>query len=284
MFLIKLISFIFAFIPDRLVMGIARLAALFFYPMLKRGKLGLKVHRIIPKIFSYMDKQQQKRVLKDNALHLMKFAGEMFKAHYITDRGLEKKCYIGSGKEHLETLINSGQGFMIVTCHLGNWEYGAAYLALRYRPIFAPVFVENSKANQALNWIRDGHRVNLLPASRNPKVSTRTFLRMRELLNRGEIVYLVADQAALGGDIKGIFFGKELRIFGGPFILGRKTGKPVLPMFTLRDKKNRIILHFEKPFFLKSENQQEDIQKVLSFFERNIRSHPEQYLWSQDRW
>jgi len=254
MFLIKLISFIFAFIPDILVMGIAHFAAFFFYPIVKKGKLGLKIHRIIPKVFSEMEKKLQENIIKENTLHLMKFAGEMFKARFKTDRGLEKKCYIGKGGEYLEVLINSGQGFMIITCHLGNWEYAAAYLALKYKTIFAPVFVENSKANQALNWIRDGHRVNLLPTSRNPRVSAKTLFRMRELLNSGEIIYLVADQAALGGDMKGMFFGKRLRIFGGPFILGKKTGKPVLPMFTLRDRKNKIVLNFEKPFFLKGED------------------------------
>jgi KDO2-lipid IV(A) lauroyltransferase len=284
MFLVRLLSLIFAGIPHTLVMAIAHLAYPFFYRGVKKGKWGLKARRIIPKVFKDKNGSWHERVVKANALHLMKFAGEMLKVHYISDRALRKRCYIGEGSKYLEELISSREGFMIITCHLGNWEYGAAYIAYKFGKIYAPIFVENSEANRALNWVREGHSVELLEASKEPRISAMTLKRMIKLLNQGEIIYLVADQAGFGGDYWGRFFGKELRMFGGPFVLGKKTKKPVLPMYTLRDEKNRIALHFEKPIHLNGENLKEDIAMVTDFFERNIRAHPEQYLWSQDRW
>jgi lauroyl/myristoyl acyltransferase len=284
MFVIKTISFLLAPLPDFAVMFLARLLFPLFYLAVKKGKWGLKTKKIIPRVFKDKDAKWQERVVRQNTLHLAKLAGEVFKIYSITGRGKERKVYIKEGREYFERLNASCEGFMIITCHLGNWEYGAGYLAHRYRTIYAPVFVEESGGNRALNWIRRGHNVVLLEASRDPRVSATTFFKMRDLLMKGEILYLVADQAALGGDVRGTLFGKKLRFFGGPYILGRKIRKPVLPMYTLRDERNKLGIHFEKPFYFDGAEIGDDVQKVLDFFERNIRVYPEQYLWSQNRW
>lgn len=282
--MVKIGVFLFSLIPMPVVMLIARVAYPLFYRVVKKGKWGLKTGRIIPKVFRDRPGEWYESVLRANSLHLMKFAGEMLKAHFASDRLISKKCYIGSGKKYMDELYSSGRGFIILTCHLGNWEWAAAYIALKYKTLYAPVFVEESKGNKLLNWVRMGHNVELLEASRDPRVSALTLIRMIELLKRGEIIYLVADQAALGGNFKGRLFGAELRIFGGPFVLGQKTHAPFIPMYSLRDWRDRIALHFDKPFFLNGDKLDEDIDKVTTFFERNIAAHPEQYLWSQDRW
>lgn len=284
MILIKIISVIFGIIPDPVVMFLARLFHPIFYRALKKGKWGLKAARIIPRVFKDKDRNWHDRVISQNALHLAKFTGEIFQARFKTRKGGFKKIVIGNGKEYLETLIESGGGFIIVTCHLGNWEYGAAYIAGAYRNLYAPVFMINSKANRALNWMRSGWGVYLLGTRYDPRTSAMTFFKMRDLLNHGEIIFLVADQEALGGDLKGKLFGKKIKIFSGPFILGQKTKKPFLPMYTLRDERNRIVINFEEPFYMKEGNMDQDIDRIMNFFERHISVNPEQYIWSQERW
>lgn len=282
MFLIKLIVSIFAFIPYPVVMFIARLVWPVFRRAVFKGKWGLKVRRIIPKVFKEQSPEWHHSVLERNALHLARFAGETLKARFASDRRLEKQCYIAEGEEYIEELCNAKTGFTILTCHLGNWEWGGAYIAYKYRHIFAPVFVEDSAGNRGINWIRKGHNVHFLDASRDPRVSARTLSNMIRLIRDGEIIYLVADQAPKESSFKGMFFGKQLPVFGGPFIIGRKMRTPFLPYYTLRDEKNRIGLHFEEPFYLNGDA--DDVRKVTGFFERVIGAHPEQYLWSQDRW
>jgi lauroyl/myristoyl acyltransferase len=285
MFFVKLLAVIFACIPDSFVMLLARVVSPIIHNAAKKGKWGLLVSRIIPKVFPEKDEQWHRKVIKDNAIHLMKFGGEMLKARYKRPLWGLPKCYIKEGEESLEKLLQAGEGIIIMTCHLGNWEYAAGWLALKYgKRLYAPVFVEESEGNRALNWLRGGRDVVILETGYNPRVSARTLLRMINLLKNGEIIYLVADQQALGGDYRGMFFGKELSIFGGPFILGQKTGKPILPLYNFRDEKNRIALCFEEQFYLKGTNLEDDISVVMNFFERNIKKHPEQYIWSQDRW
>lgn len=283
--LLKLLVYLFACIPMPMVMGLAHMLHPFFYRAVKRGKWGLRTARIIPKVFPDLSQEEHERILRRNSLHLLKLAGEMLKVHFMSDRQLARRCYIARGGEYLDELRRSGQGYTILTCHLGDWELAAGYMAILLdRELYAPVFVENSRGNQVLNWIREGHRVELLEASRDPRVSGRTMVRMIELVKQGEVLYLVADQAALGEGYRGTLFGAELSIFGGPFILGARTRTPFLPLYTLRDSKNRLALHFEKPLHLIGEDRDRDIGTVMAFFERVIGDHPEQYLWSQDRW
>ena len=283
--MLKLLIYIFTCIPQSAVMALAHILFPFVYRAAKKRKWGLRAGKIIPKVFRDREPGWYEDVLRQNTLHLLKFAGEMLKARFASDRSVMRKCYIKEGGEYLEKLMQGDSGFTILTCHLGNWEWSAAYIALLYECIlYAPVFVESSKGNEILNWAREGHRIELLHTGRDPKVSLRTLFKMIDLIRGGKVVYLVADQAALGGDYRGTLFGADLRIFGGPFIVGRKTGAPFLPMYNLRDEKNRIALYFEKPFYLKGEDLNRDIEKVTDFFERNIGAHPEQYLWSQDRW
>jgi KDO2-lipid IV(A) lauroyltransferase len=281
----KLVTLIFGILPSPIIMLLARLAHPIFYRAMKKGKWGLRARKILPKVFPGRDLSWYDDILKRNALHLMKFAGEVLKMKYWPKRFYDRMIYFCEGQDYFEDLFNDGKGLIILTCHLGNWEYGAEFIAYSYKKeIYAPVFVMNSVGNRALNWMREGHDVVLLEARRDPKTSARTFFQMRDLLKSGEIIYLVADQQALGGDMKGKLFGKEIRVFGGPFILAEKTHKPVLPFYTLRDEKNRIALYFEEPFYIECGELARGIERAMRFFERVIAQHPEQYLWSQDRW
>ncbi len=283
LFLVKFVSFIFFLIPDFVVMKLAFVLSPIFYRAMKKQKWGFKIKRILPKVFPGKPEEWYDKIMKRNSIHLMKFAGEMLKAHYKLDIFLDKKCYIAEGKEYFEELVNKQDGFMILTCHLGNWEYAAAWLAMKYKPLYAPVFVEDSEGNRALNWIREGHRINMLEASYNPRRSAKTLVKMISLIEKGEILYIVADQEALSNGYTGKMFGKDIKVFGGPFIIGQKTGKKVIPMYTIR-RKDKIEIHFEKPFLLDGKDISKDIKAVTDFFERNISKYPDQYLWSQDRW
>ncbi|MBN2324598.1 MAG: hypothetical protein JXQ30_12755 [Spirochaetes bacterium] len=284
MFLVKFLSVLFAVIPDPVVMRLAGIMLPIFHRLAKKGKWGFRYPSIIPKAFPGMGEEWYRKVVRANTLHLLKVAGELLKAHYKTRRGVDRKCYIKEGEHHFRDCLDSGEGFVLVTCHLGNWEYAAEYLSLNYRRIHAPVFVEESSGNKALKWMREGRNVTILETGYDTRRSARTLLTMIDVLKKGGIVFLVADQEALAGEYRGTLFGKELRVFGGPFILGQKTGVRILPHYNYREKDGRLALCFEPSIRLNGKDPARDIGKVMGFFEKCIGAHPEQYIWSQDRW
>ena len=101
MLVVKILSLLFSVVPDPVVMFLAYLIHPFIYRKMKKVKWGLKTALIIPKVFGDKDKSWQDRVVKKNALHLMKFAGEMIQARYKKERAGLKKVFIGQGKEYL---------------------------------------------------------------------------------------------------------------------------------------------------------------------------------------
>jgi lauroyl/myristoyl acyltransferase len=285
MFLVKLVACVFAIIPDPLAMLCARILNLFFYPRLKKGRWKfVKTHRVIPKLFAEQGRHWQERVIRQNSLHYMKLMMEILKTRHITKRGGRKKIYIKEGKEHFERLLESGKGFVIITGHLGNFEYAAGYIGTFYRPIYAPISVSNTGGSRAVNWMREGHNVTFIEVPPRRQAASRALLHMIRLLKRGEIIFLVADQKGTGKGYRGNLFGKEVKLYGGPFTLGQRTGVLFLPLYTVRDDKNRIAIHFMEPFPLTGEDISADIKKVTDFFEFLMREHPDQYLWDRDRW
>jgi lauroyl/myristoyl acyltransferase len=284
MLLVKFLSAIFAAIPDPVVMRLAQVAFPLFHRLAKKGKWGLRYSTILPKVFPDRGEKWHRKVVRENTLHLLRLAGELLKAHYKTRRGVDRKCYIKEGEEYFHECLDSGEGFVIMTCHLGNWEYSAEYLSLNYRRLHAPVFVEDSSGNKALNWMREGRSVTILETGYDTRRSAKTLLTMIDVLKKGGIVFLVADQEAFAGEYRGTLFGKELRVFGGPFILGQKTGVRILPHYNYREKNGRLALCFDPPFSLNGKDLTGDIGMVMDFFEKCIGAHPDQYIWSQDRW
>jgi KDO2-lipid IV(A) lauroyltransferase len=284
-FPIKLAMYLLAPFPDAVGMVLARIANVFFYPGVRRNRWKfIRTAKVIPKIFPDKSEAWRRRVIKENALHVAKLAFETLRTRFVGKRRINRKCYIREGKARLDALLRSGEGFFILTGHLGNFEYAAAFIAMNYRRLYTPVAVSNTPGSRLMNWAREGHNIELLESSVKRGKSARTLMKIIKLIRQGEIVYLVADQRGEGGDIEGEIFGKKLKLFGGPFITGKRTGKPCLPMYSLRDERNRIAVHFEEPFYLKGDDLQEDVRKVSAFFERIMREHPEQYLWARDLW
>jgi len=286
MVFLKLFLLSWALIPDRAAMLLARALNCVFYRKLAAGKLKfVKTAKVIPKLFPDRGREWQQRVIKQNSLHYMKLAVEMLKARTSkTKRAVFRKVYIAEGKQYLERLLETGDGFTVLTLHEGNFEYAAAYIGMVYRPIYTPVSVSDTKGSRIMNWAREGHNCNLIEVRPGAKNAARALAKMIRLLKQGEIIFLVADQRGTGGDFMGELFGKMLRQYGGPYVLGQRAKKPFLPMYSLRDRQDKIAVHFEQPFYLNGDDLKKDIKRVTGFFEKVMREHPEQYLWSKDRW
>lgn len=144
------------------------------------------------------------------------------------------------GEEHLEAARATGRGVIVLSAHLGNWEWGAAWLAARgprvhivARPHASP------RVERLFRRLRHGWGVSMLPAHAPWRDATRA-------LRRGEWVAVMADRPARGGP-DGARSGSACAFAAA---LARRTGALLLPAVMIHRPGRRYAACFEPALVL----------------------------------
>ncbi len=188
-----------------------------------------------------------------------------------------------TGEKNLKSALLEGKGVLVLSAHLGNWDLLAASLAAKGFPISLITKVSRSSA---LNSVWMGYRE---AAGIKIFISSGSMGGILRQLKSGGIVGFVLDQNALRED--GVFvpfFGKAACTLSSLAILARRTGAPVIPVYTFREGgRHRVIV--QGPIVTPDiEDRDLDVLKrteaYSSWTEKVIREHPEQWTWLHDRW
>ena len=136
------------------------------------------------------------------------------------------------GRHHLETARAAGRGVILLSAHVGNWEWGAAYLAAGGPRIHVVARAHpNAWVERFFRLRRESGGVSTLPGG---SVWTRAALALR----RGEWVAVMGDRPAPGSH-------RPLCAWAAG--LARRTGAVLLPAVMLRTGPGRYAACFEAP-------------------------------------
>ena len=188
------------------------------------------------------------------------------------------------GLEHLRPVMATHGRALMLTAHLGNWEYLAAShrlmgypLAIVVRPLDSPALDELAAAMRR----KTGAEL----------IDKRGALRpVLEALRRGGLVGILLDQNATRRE--GIFvpfFGRPASTSRSLALLALRTGTPIVPIFIQREGSGRHRVVIEPPLRVPEPN---DLERAIveltarcnEAIEAAVRRTPEQWLWSHDRW
>jgi KDO2-lipid IV(A) lauroyltransferase len=190
------------------------------------------------------------------------------------------------GKKNLDTTLKKGKGIIIAGLHLGNFPMLAAKLATEGYPI-AVIIKKPRNRYIARLYTRITAKVGIdfIDGGERRQAAQQSLKQLRG----GGIVYIVMDQNPPYPDIMVDFFGYPVPSFKGPMVLAMRTGATILPGFIVYDKGWRQKLFLEKPFAVKTtDNQERDISQNLSrlmkHIEGYIERYPEQWWWWHRRW
>ncbi len=188
------------------------------------------------------------------------------------------------GLERLEPALRRGQGAMMVTGHLGNWELHALLHAHRFgwvgmiaRPLDNPVL--------------DARLTRLRTRAGSVVISKRKALQqVLLLLRQNRLVAVLIDQNVQARD--GIFvefFGRPAATTTVAPALALKTGCALMPVRTVLAPDGRYRLIYEPEVSLpRSGDRNTDIarltQALTTRIEAWVREQPEQWLWIHRRW
>jgi predicted LPLAT superfamily acyltransferase len=151
-----------------------------------------------------------------------------------------------NGHEHLERLARDKRGALLLGAHLGSFEAMRAGATSESLPINMVVNFKNAQRIQAVIEQLDPH-ANLRLISVDES-SMDFVLRIRECIERGEMVAILADRVGPGSRAtEAQFLGDSAQFAAGPFILASVLRCPVYLTFGLYRGGQRYELYCE-PF------------------------------------
>jgi KDO2-lipid IV(A) lauroyltransferase len=186
------------------------------------------------------------------------------------------------GWERLVAAHEEGNGVILVTLHLGNYDLVGQLLALRGYALTVPV--EHMRPPALYDFLtreRRSQGINTVPVEQAPRALLRA-------IRAGEMVAIAGDRAAAGRRVEVQLFGHTAALPRGPVSLARRTGAPVIVACGVRrDGGYRGIVSDQVPIQRTGDaeaDDRENAQRLAGVFEDVISRFPDQWLMFDNPW
>ncbi len=179
-----------------------------------------------------------------------------------------------------------GNGVLLLTAHLGNWEIGGLMLAEMRQPIHVvlvpDIFPAVERARRALHE-RAGISEIRVDRSFAPT------LAVLRALKSNAIVAMQGDRDFNNTGIAIPFFGREAYFPRGPLLIAMSTAATVLPAFIIRVADGRYRAIVDEPLAIAKEGDREtvlaeNVRRYVAILERYVRENPEQWYCFYPFW
>ena len=134
----------------------------------------------------------------------------------------------GSG-DKINQCLAAGNGLIVWTAHVGNWEFASRLLAIYGRVNVARV-VEDNPAEVTLRNLMASDQVKTVDLKQGVPAT----LELLQALRRNEIVAMQGDRVYQRHTFDVPFFSQPTSFPVGPFMLSQVAGAPVLPALVIR--------------------------------------------------
>jgi KDO2-lipid IV(A) lauroyltransferase len=183
-------------------------------------------------------------------------------------------------EEKIDRCLSLGNGLIVWTAHVGNWEFASRLLEMHGRQANVARAVEQGNpAEMMLRNMMKNDRLRVVSVDEDVMAP----LELLRALRRNEIVAIQGDRAYQGRSIKVPFFGEEVNFPLGPFLLSYVSGAPVLPGIVVREGWLRYRVVMGEPIELpRTDDRDRDLltglQQATRYLERMIATYPCQWL------
>jgi KDO2-lipid IV(A) lauroyltransferase len=190
------------------------------------------------------------------------------------------------GFEHVQEGFKSGNGVILLTAHIGNWEMMGARAAQEFPLTVIARPTSNGGVQNFIDQSRAAHGVKVISKFKSGREPFR-------VLKENQALGILPDQhAGVDGELLP-FFGQPTRVWGALARLALISGATVVPAFGVRRypflADGRIIAKVSKGWKVekgadKNAAITEGTKRVISELETVVKNHPDQWLWLHRRW
>ena len=267
-------------IPVNASYAIAAAVAWIYYHLAWRDRNA--VIRNLRIVLHGADEKTIKRLSKGVFKNFAKYLVEFFRFSAL-DADFVKSRVKVEGLDNLEKGRARGKGTIILSAHIGNWEFGGFIVPLLGYPLSAVVLSHQDKKINDF-FTRQRRIANMTPIEIG--VSLRSCF---EVLRNNGFLALLGDRDFSGRGMMMDFFGKKAIIPKGPAALSQRLNATIVPCFMIREKDDSFKLVFEDPIF-PDLDEAEDVaipaltERCLAVIESYIRRYPDQWYIFKDFW
>jgi Kdo2-lipid IVA lauroyltransferase/acyltransferase len=192
------------------------------------------------------------------------------------------------GVAKINECLAAGNGLIVWTAHLGNWEFAARLLSMHARVNVARV-VEDNPAEIALRKLMASDRIKTVDLKQGVPAT----LELLQALRRNEIVAIQGDRVYQRHILEVPFFSQPTSFPVGPFVLSQVSGAPVLPSFVIRRSWLRYdaVMGDAIPAVWSQGKRSDDdaglheaMSQAVRFLEKTLATHYDQWMNFFDFW
>ena len=275
---LKFVSWKFQLFPRKWSLFFGRMLGSFFYYFIPlRKSVALKNISIA---FPNWSMAEKKSLLRSCYCHFGMILADFFRLPKVKR---EKNTAIVNIPPESIKLFKQSQGGIILTGHLGNWEYIGPFLSLRGIKCAGVAQIQhNSTSDVFFNELRKTDLMRIIPVNAGSKVMIRS-------IREGYYLGLISDQNAGRKGTKAQFFNSPVSVPKGAAAFHLKTNTPILLGFCILSMDFTYHLSFQElDMEGLPENSNEAIveinQRYSKLLEEAIRKTPQQYFWFHRKW
>jgi Kdo2-lipid IVA lauroyltransferase/acyltransferase len=236
----------------------------------------------LARAFPEMPEAERVRIARASCINLGMSFVEFCRFPFVTKD--DERLFVVEGREHLATALSQGRGVFLLTQHIGNGDWATVGLALAgIKLLIISKKFGWAWANALWFSMREAFGTQFIE-DRN------TSLQILKALKKNKSVVYMLDQF-LGPPIgvRTKFFGYETGTPAGLATLARRSGSPVVPVYTFRRPDGVTVIHFDPEIqFQESGNPDDTVkdmtQRYCDKIESYVRQFPEQWMWVHRRW
>ena len=277
---LMILSRLVRFLPYDLLLFFGRILGNLYYLFVKKQR-ERAVAQMIPAL--NISEDEARKLVRESFINLARNMLDILYMPNLNEKNLSKYIEI----DHLERMkdaLAQGHGVVVLTGHLGTWEWLSAAFTLNGLPVTAIAKLQpNQEYSRALDDLRATIHVEIFNRG------TSELLAAGRALKKGKILGFLADQDAGPGGAFIDFLGKTASTPMGPAVFAKKFNSPVLPAFIIRQPNGRhLVKIFEVLKFEDTGDSEGDLfrftEKMTRILEKMIRENPTQWIWFQKRW
>lgn len=282
-FIIRSFSFVLGFLPYSTQWKIAGFLAYLWWDVFAFRRFTL--YRNITIAFPEKSREEKKRILKESLQHLAFNFIETMQLPRYDQKYLDERV-VFEGLENYAKARGQNKGVFFLSLHLGNGDLAATVISLKGIPLhLITKRFKNKKLDKVWFGLRAEQGTHFIDAHGRENA----FQILKALKQKESVVFVLDQFMGRPYGVETKFFGKKTGTAYGLSLFAAKTGAPVIPVYSYRDKDLRFHVAFgEEIPFVPNENKdlqtQEMTQRYSDVLETLIRQHPEQWMWVHRRW